>query len=596
MKTRYVDRGRLLATFGACLAAVSAIAAAPVFNETLAPSQISIGESAELRISSSGADRLPPKLPVVPGLEFRVVGQLQGVELIHGATLATITTVIRVTPQIAGTFVIPEISPTAQPLVLRVNPANFGGSSIMRHGVGAEPPAGDIRMMEDDSAFLRILADRREVYVGEAVPIAIELGVRAGAVSSLNGLPTLAGNDFTLNDMSRQPDRKEAVVNTEPFLLLTWHTAIAPVKPGEFPLIVEVPLTIQMSTRPRREALLEDQLGDPFMQRRFGAKVRKDIKAVSPPLDLTVEALPLEGRPPEFSGAVGSFQVTSDISSATAAAGDPLTLKMHVTGSGNFDRVDSAMLAHVEHWKSYPPTSSFKSSDALGFKGEKTFEQPVIASTAGAQVLPALTFAYFDPATRRYETVRTSPLSVVISASAADAAPNASAAAAIAPTGLRPDHGTPGVFASSLVPPYLRPTFLAIESLLTAVLAGAWFRQRAAGHPDRGALLHGRGLSKSIRLALTRMDEAARTGDGAQFFALARRALQETLAVRWQTSAELITSSEVDVRLDRDDDGLQIRRLFARADEVAYAGESIRSEELTHWTQFVRRQALRELS
>jgi len=596
MKTRHVDRMRLLATFTACLVATSAFAAAPVFNETLAPSQISIGESAELRIKSSGADRLPPKLPVVPGLEFRVIEQLQGFELIHGATLATITTVIRVTPQIAGTFVIPEVSPTAQPLMLRVNPANFGGSSIMRHGIVGETTTGDIRMMEGDSAFLRVLADRREVYVGETVPIAIELGVRAGAVSSLNGLPTLTGNDFTLNDMSRQPDRKETVIDDEPFLLLTWHTVITPVKPGGFPLIVEVPLTIQLSTRPRREALLEDQLGDPFMQRRFGARVRKDIKAVSPRLDLTVDALPMEGRPPEFSGAVGSFQISSDISSATAAAGDPLTLKMHVTGSGNFDRVDSAMLAHVEPWKTYPPTSSFKSGDALGSKGEKIFEQPVIASTAGEQVLPALTFSYFDPAARRYETVRTSPLSVLIAASAADAAPTASAAASGTSTALRPDRGTPGVFANSLVPLYLRPSFLAIESLLTTVLAGAWFRQRATGRPARGALVRGPGLPKSIRLALTRMDDAARSGDGARFFALARRALQETLAVRWQTSADLITSGEVELRLDRDDDGLEIRRLFARADEVAYAGEAIRSEELTHWTKLVRRQALGELS
>jgi len=211
-------------------------------------------------------------------------------------------------------------------------------------------------------------------------------------------------------------------------------------------------------------------------------------------------------------------------------------------------------------------------------------------------VLPALSFTYFDPDARRYETVRTSPLSVVISASAADAAPTASTETSSTSTGLRPDRGTPGVFANSLVPLYLRPTFLAIESLLTAVLAGAWFRQRAAGPAGRGPLLRERGLPRSMRLALTRMDDAARSGDGARFFALARRALQETLAVRWQTSADLITSGEVELRLDRDDDGLEIRRLFARADEVAYAGEAIRSEELTRWTEFVRRQAVAGLS
>ena len=125
------------------------------------------------------------------------------------------------------------------------------------------------------------------------------------------------------------------------------------------------------------------------------------------------------------------------------------------------------------------------------------------------------------------------------------------------------------------------------------MLAGAWFRQRASG---RGPPLRERGLPRSMRLALARMEEAARTGDGARFFALARRALQETLAVRWQMSADQITAAELDARLDRDGDGLQMRRLFARADEVAYAGEAIRSEELTHWAEFVRRQAMGGMS
>ena len=110
---------------------------------------------------------------------------------------------------------------------------------------------------------------------------------------------------------------------------------------------------------------------------------RQDIKVASPPVELTVSTLPAEGRPPDFSGAVGTFKIASDLSSTAAAAGDPLTLRLHVTGSGNFDRVDSTMLEHVEQWKTYPPKSTFKSSDALGYKGEKTFEQPLIASKPG---------------------------------------------------------------------------------------------------------------------------------------------------------------------------------------------------------------------
>ena len=595
MDTNPVLRGRRVAALlagwvvASAFAAPMAFAAAPVIDETIAPAQISIGESAELRIKSSGNDLQSPKLPVVPGLEFHVVEQLQGVEFIRGVTLATTTMVVRVTPEIAGTFLIPGIAPKSPPLMLRVTPQNVGGSSMTRSGIVGETAADGIRLTEDGSAFIRLSTDRREVYVGESVPIAIELGMRAGAVTSLNGLPTLTGSDFTLNDLSPRPDRRETVIGGEPFLLLTWHSVLAPVKPGNFPLSVELPLTVRVSSRPKREALLEDQLGDPFMQHVFGASVPKNVKAASPPLDLIVNALPTEDRPPEFSGAVGTFRISSDISPATAAAGDPLTLKMHITGTGNFDRVDSAMLEHVEHWKTYPPTSSFKSSDLLGFKGEKVFEQPVIASESGTQVLPALTFTYFDPATRRYETLHTSPLSVVISPSAADSAPTARPVRSM---GLRPDHTTRGPFANSLIPLYLRPSFLAIPSLLTILLAGAWLKLRARGNAGYGASRRNR--SKAAQRALAQMAEAARAGDSARFFTSARRAVRETLAVRWGTAPELITAAEMDVRLGGDLDGEDIRRLFALADEASYGGQGLEGNDLMRWTELVRRLTLGE--
>ena len=147
------------------------------------------------------------------------------------------------------------------------------------------------------------------------------------------------------------------------------------------------------------------------------------------------------------------------------------------------------------------------------------------------------------------------------------------------------------MLADSLTPLYFRPPVVAIEAVLVLALAGFWLWQHAVLAGRKG-LPREKVLPDNIRRALNEMDEAARTGDGARFFSLARHALQETLAARWQTSAALITSGEVDVRLGRDGEALQIRRLFARADEVAYAGQAIRTEELTHWSELVHRQAL----
>jgi len=569
---------KLIAVLTSSLVTARAFAEAPLVSATIEPVQITIGESAQLTITTMGTGVDPLALPVVSGLEFRVIDRSRHVQIIRGATLATTTMVIRVTPQVAGTFTIPGITPKSQPLVLRVNPNNgIASASATPPLVAGGSTANGIRMTPDGSAFIRLTVPKREVYVGESVPLLIEVGMRAGFVTSLNGLPTLAGSDFTLNNLSRQPERDEKTIDGKPFTLLTWHSVLAAVKPGTYSLIVESPLTVRIRTAPPREAMLEDQLGDPFMQHFFGAVVQKDIKVASPPIELTVVMLPVEGRPADFSGAVGSFNIRSDLSSATAAAGDPLTLRLHVTGSGNFDRVDSPMLEHVEQWKTYPPKSSFKSSDAIGYKGEKIFEQPIVASKPGAQTLPGLAFSYFDPATRRYETARSAPHSVTISPSVADSAPTPARAAARSSSGLRADHLAPQAFANSLVPLYLQPRFLSIPSLLTLAFAGGWLRlRRRSTDPVHGASLRVRGSTKAANRVVAQLEEAARAGDAVRFVNTARSALQRTTGG------------------NSDADGGDIRQLLALADEANYSGHTPASVDFARWTQIVRRRMMGE--
>ena len=600
------------------LAAAPAFAVAPLVNATLEPRQISVGESAQLTITSSGTGMEPITLPDVPGLEFRVVGQSRRNEIIHGATLATTSIIVRITAETPGIFTIPGITPKSQPLVLRVNPDNGTGGPTPPGGSGfsGRPPvaaggstANGIRLTADGSAFVKLNLPKHEVYVGESIPVDIEVGMRAGFVTSLNGLPTLTGSEFTLNNLSRQPERVEKLIDGKPFTLLTWHSVLAPVKPGTFTLSVETPLTVRIRTRPPKDTLIDDLLGDPFMQNFFGTTVPKDITVSSPPTDLTVLALPTEGRPPNFSGAVGTFKIASELSSATAVTGDPLTLRMRVSGAGNFDRVDSPMLDHLDQWKTYPPKSSFKSGDAVGYKGEKTFEQPLIASRPGAQTLPGLTFGYFDPTTRRYETARSAPLNVTISPSLADStltAPQtpaaATAPAARSQNGLRPDHPAAQVFVHSLLPLYLQPRFLALPSLLALAFAAGWLGLRRRAAADSGPRRRER-LSKAANQVLTQMELARRSGDSTLFFNSARSGLQQRLAARWQIEPDQVTLDELDARMGgvdvsqeigEDSEIAEIREIFALADEANYAGHEMTRIDFDRWTQFMRRQLAEE--
>jgi hypothetical protein len=592
------------------LAAAPANADDPWVYATIQPAQITLGESARFTITNLGDGATPSiAMPVVSGLKFEVIGHTRQIEIINGTTLPSTSIVVRVTPQMAGIFSIPGVTPKSQPVVLQVNaPPGFPGAPPPSPQAAKPPPIlsgasipKGVHLTEDGSAYVRLSVPKREVYVGESIPVEIELGLRSGFVTSLNGLPKLTGDNFTLNNLSHQPERSEKLIDGQPFVLLTWRSVLSVVKPGSFPLSAEVPLTVKIRTRPRKDTALDDQFGDPFWQNFFGASVPKDINVQSPAQELKVSALPAEGRPYDFHGAIGTFAIQSDISPPKADVGDPLTLTMRVVGSGNFDRVDSTMLDHVEHWRTYPPKSTFNTTDPLGHKGEKIFEQPLVASQPGAQTLPALSFSYFDPNTKRYETIHSAPLNVRISPSPIDSTMTAQQVAASGvpgavdkrAEGLKPDHAEVRAMVSSLSPPYLQPRYLAIPSLLALAFAGGWLGVRRRSQPSERFTVRRRAAARVNSRVLGQMEAAARARNPTVFFNVARDALQQILAVRWQVPPEEITADEVQSRLS---DDAEIQQLFALADESKYSGGDFRAIDFARWTRAVRQRLTDETS
>jgi hypothetical protein len=596
----------LLAAAPSMPARSAVTATAPSVNASIEPNQISVGESARLTILMSGRGTLSVSLPVVPGLEFRVVGQSRQIQIINGITLESTSTIVRVTPQEPGVFTIPGLTPNSPPLVLRVSPS---GSRPPAPGTGAAPGAAPLipggagasgmHLTPDGSAFVHLEMPKHEIYVGESVPVEVQVGMRDGFVESLNGLPKLNSNDFTLNNLSRQPERGPRTIDGKPFTVYTWRSLLAAVKPGTFSLSFETPLTVRIRTRPARESMLDDLLGDPFLQNIFGATVQKNITAASPAAEITVLPLPAQGRPPDFGGAVGSFKISTDVSSARNTQGDPLTLRLHVSGDGNFDRVETSMLGGDAQWKTYEPKATFKSTDPTGFRGEKTFEQPIIATQSGSRIIPPLVFSYFNPATRRYETAHSSPLNVTVSPAPSspesEPPPTLAGTAAADRNGLRPDHAVTEARAASLVPPYFRPLFAGGVSIVALVFGGGWAalrrRERNANDIQRERQ---RLRLQLIHELLEAMASSSSAADTAVFFRSARSALQQGLSARWDLAPELITLEDIEARLqgaDRD----EVRQIFLLADEANYSGADLKAADFEHWTQAVRRHLAAEV-
>ena len=426
----------------------------------------------------------------------------------------------------------------------------------------------------DGSIFVNLLIQKRELYVGESVPVVIQVGAQDDVVASLDSPPSLRGDAFTLNVLSGEPEREQRVIDGKPCTLLAWHSLLAAVKPGTLSLTIEAPLTVRVPVTQRPEAtFVDDATGDPYAdpQTLLQSTTAQTIVASSPALEFHVLALPVEHRPAGFSGAVGSFEISSELSKGRSVVGEPLTLRMHVRGTGNFDRVNSGMLDQAEHWKLYRPTATFAAAEKTGFRGEKLFEQAIVATKPGARSLPALEFSYFDPETRRYTIAKAPPLSIEVAPG--PAAPTSAATGGETTgggTSLRADH-VDTVGGSSLLPLYLQAPFLSVPVLLIAAFSGVWFKRL---HRDQGAAdgLPGGAddatTASSMPELLRDMESAAAAGDVRTFFRSASFALRRAGVMQ---------------------DDTDVREILRRADEANYAGTTPEAADLPHYRELVLR-------
>src|SRR3569833_3017735 len=572
----------LLAWATGVVAAADATADTTLSYATIEPDRIKLGDTAGIRVTTLYGRLKSVALPSVPGLELEITGRVEGLEFIGGKSVPASFLLIRVTPKFVGVFTIPGLVPGGKPLGLEVvngnEPAPYAfhnPSAPQRRPVAPVPLPRGIVLKAGGAAFVQLRIPQHEIYVGESVPVDIEVGIRPGIVTSLNGPPALSSSDFTLNDLSKQPIRREQVVEGSAFEVLTWHTLLAAVKPGMFSLAVEAPLSVR-DARSTQDSEIAARLGWPFSQIIYNKVAPKDVKVPSPVSDLRVLPLP-PGQPPGFSGAVGDFQVTSDISPRITTVGEPQTLRLHVSGAGNFDRVNSGMVDHLEHWRTYPVKSSFSARNTVGYSGEKVFEQPLIAELAGEQTIPALEFSFFNPTMRRYERVSTQPINVVVGAALEVMARSLDS------KGLRADHRPSGNEVDELLPVYFRQAFVGVCIALVAILAGSWFgvrRPNAVG-----------GASKAAERVLRQLDAAARAGESASIFEGAQRALLQAFAARWRIAPEKITGAELVARLGST--GADIGRLFALADEARYSGYKPAAADLQQWMVLIRSQLTR---
>jgi hypothetical protein len=445
---RWMAAGAVIAVMAASSVAHAAITA------KLSRNQTSVGIPVQFMVEVDGSTNviLPQSIPV-EGLQIQRTGQQTRVEIINFRMKTSAVYSFTIYPDREGVFEIPSIDVTVdgklertRPLELRVD-AGSPGTQVQRAipvtpGQGipgqAPPPATNLNAdpSEERLAFAEIILPKESVFVGEVVPVEVRFYFNQGYQFEISGnRPSFSGEGFTVQRLP-DPQRSEQQVGNANYHVFSFRTSITPLKSGQ----IEIPaVTLDCITRVPMSSMGNiDDIFDQFFggSGMPGLGQARQLTVASEPTQLTVKPLPKEGRPANFSGAVGDFTLSSDATPDQVGPGEPVTLSVTVAGRGNFDAMGDPVLMNEDGWQSYPPTQNFKPDDTIGYGGRKQFDFMLVArrdqiATPGAE------FSFFNPEREEYVTLTAEPVAVqAIAAMAAD-----TNSGAVAPTepGVKPE-------------------------------------------------------------------------------------------------------------------------------------------------------------
>ncbi len=452
----------------------------------LSNDQAHVGEAVQLMVTVRGARGADvPQSLSVNGLRINLAGRSTQFEMRNFKMSSTLTYTYVVVPQFEGEFTIPPFDVQIEGKTFRTQEMKLavsGGVQVPQMpglpqnggSFPSGPPPADAD--EGEPFFAEIVLSKKKVFVGEVVPVELRFYFNSRFGGQTDETPQFGGEGFTVQKFSNSV-RREQVVNGTNYVVFSFQSAIMAVKSGTLE-IPEATLNARLQMPGRAPQGFDDFFNNfPIPQGMFTET--RDVALKTDPVKLEVLPLPKDGRPEDFSGAVGKFDMEVTASPRKVSGGEPVTLRVTVSGQGNFEGMGAPVLTGDEGWRTYPPSDKFQSADSIGFTGEKTFEFPIIAREDQTKT-PGVGFSYFDPSSEKYVQLTKEPLEVVAKAGGGGAPatatgtpePQADKPASSAAPAATPDVTLMAGGASNWTPLFFRREFLiANASLLVAWLA-----------------------------------------------------------------------------------------------------------------------------
>lgn len=337
---------------------------------------------------------------------FKVVGgpsQSISNSWINGERTYSKTYTYFLAPKKRGSANIGQASIEVKGVIYKTSPIEINVTAAV--DVPKDP--NDPEYLASESIDLVAEISKTDPYLNEAISVVYKLYIAENTgIRTWNEIDKPRYNDFWSQNIDvKELKVQEGLYKGENYrFVVLKKTVLFPQKTGELSL---EPLTLDISVE------VPSNRRDIF-GRRATTTVNRTVTAGN--RNIKVKPLPKQGRPENFSGAVGEFDFKVESSKKTLTASEAFNLKLEVSGKGNlmlFELPEPILPSSLEI---YDPEHSEDIKTSLnGTKGRILDNYTIVTNESGQYPIPPISFSFFNPKTKRYKTINSEKIIITAS-------------------------------------------------------------------------------------------------------------------------------------------------------------------------------------
>ncbi len=283
-----------------------------------------------------------------------------------------------------------------------------GGNS---QGARSNGSAGSADSNGSDPVFLRVLPSKKDVYVGEQLVSALRVYTRVNTRPA-GGTKDIPYEGFYKKSLDPDASATRQDINGEQYVtqVIQRHILI-PQKSGK--LVIEPfesEWMVQQRVQRQSNSVFDSFFDDPF----FSGVQDVPTKLATRPVTINVKPLP-SGAPAGFTGGVGNFTMTAELSEDEVEVNEALSLKITIRGTGNLPLLGKPEVNLPPDHDLYDVSHSMNisvSGNQIG--GSVTYEYPIVARHAGRFRIAPVQFSWFDHGSGKYRSSTSSEFNFTV--------------------------------------------------------------------------------------------------------------------------------------------------------------------------------------